>query len=80
MTFSGPSAAYNPNYSRYYFCYCFRRRRPSPSINLAAIAYGPSYCGIARSWPYYYRLPYYRAARYQSYGRYLQLLRGPILD
>ena len=32
-------------------------------INPAATAYGPSYCRAARSWPYYYRPPYYRAAR-----------------
>jgi hypothetical protein len=54
-TFSGPSAAYKLNYSRYYF-----RRRFSPytayinpaattRINPATTYYGPPYYGAARS-------------------------------
>ena len=49
-------------------------------INLAAASYSPPYRQAARSWPYYYRPLYYGAARYRSYRRCLQLLRGPILD
>jgi hypothetical protein len=67
MTFSGPSAAYKLNYSRYYFRYCFRRRCSSPyttRINLAAttrvnLAATPRINPAAT----YYSPPYCRAAR-----------------
>ena len=69
-TFSGPSAAYNLNYSYYYSRYCFRRcfhHYFSPytahinpvtttSINLVTTYYGPPYRRAARSRSYRHRL------------------------
>ena len=81
--FSGPSAAYRPNYSRYYFRYYFRRRFflyfPPPytaRIDLAAAAYinpaATAYidpAATARIDPAttYYRPPYRGAARSWPY-------------
>jgi hypothetical protein len=56
--FSGPPAAYKPNYSRYYFRYYFRRcffpytarinLAATIRINPAATYYRPPYRGAAR--------------------------------
>ena len=48
-------------------------------INLAITYYSPPYCKATKLWSYYH-LPYYGAARSQSYKYCLQLLRHPILD
>ena len=73
-SFSGPSAAYKPNYSRRYLRCRFSLYFPLPytarinpattaRINLATTYYSPPYRGAARLWSYYYHPPYYGAAR-----------------
>jgi hypothetical protein len=69
-TFSGPSAAYKLNYSRYYFrryfrcCFSLYFLPPyTARINLATTYYSPPYYGAARLWSYCYYPPYYRVAR-----------------
>ena len=70
IMFSGPPAAYKPNYSRYCFRYCFYcyfRRCFSPyttRIDLAATAYTNSAATICINLAAtYYLPPYYGAAK-----------------